>query len=147
MNSWSAYWFRGIRGETHYINTDQIHSMERKKKGGGGSTCMDGPVKRGGFYRPGVSNFMGAPICYLQAAFAIHWGNGVSLSVLLSTSRNHDVANHLHGWACKKGGFLQTSASVSISIITFLTYIPLPPSLELPHTYPLTHIHAYIPST
>ena len=48
---------------------------------------MVGPVKRGGFYRPGVSNFMGTSICYLQAAFAIHWGNGVSLSVLLSTSR------------------------------------------------------------
>jgi hypothetical protein len=64
---------------------------------------MVGPVKRGGFYRPGVSNFMGTPICYLQAAFAIHWGNGVSLSVLLSTSRIFDF----DGRACKKGGFLQ----------------------------------------
>jgi hypothetical protein len=46
---------------------------------------------------------MGAPICYLQAAFAIHWGNGVSLSVLLSTSRIFEFDSR----ACKKGGFLQ----------------------------------------
>ena len=73
---------------------------------------MVGPVKRGGFYRPGVSNFMGTPICYLQAAFAIHWGNGVSLLVLLSTSRIFDF----DGRACKKGGFLQ-AGGIKLKII------------------------------
>ena len=69
--------------------------------------------KKGGFYRPSHQKTVGAPICYLQAALPIHWGNGTSLSRLISTSRKQLLSiTWIDGGACKKGGFLQAPPSI-----------------------------------